>query len=258
VPLFSSSKYINKLIEKVVPAHKPDFIIVGAQKAGTSSLFYYLSQHPKLSASQRKEVAFFNRDENFKKGVRWYQNAFKDPHKFIGSYLHFESTPAYLYHSHVAERIFNYSPQIKIIAVLREPVERAFSAWNMYRDFSTKDSLPKRLQTSRINGTESSFLKEFYSSETFPDFEACVESELTKIKENSEIEEPSFIRRGIYYPQVKRYFDLFGKQNVLIIGFRDLFSNQKNTLNSILSFLGLPESDWNFLPDTKKKCENLS
>jgi hypothetical protein len=79
-------KKIKSLIYHTLPGHKPDFIIVGAQKAGTSSLHYYLSQHPKLVASRPKEVHFFDRDENFNKGRGWYHQAFKNPKKVIGDY----------------------------------------------------------------------------------------------------------------------------------------------------------------------------
>ena len=70
----------------------PDFLIVGAQKAGTTSMFHYLNQHPQIIGAYNKEVGFFSRDENYKKGNKWYRQFFKDWRRPFGAKLYFEAT----------------------------------------------------------------------------------------------------------------------------------------------------------------------
>ena len=96
---------------------QPDFIIVGAQKAGTSALHNMLMQHEYISSSRIKEVHYFDNDEWFgaKRSEHKYHSYFPLPCKVSRQSLQFESTPAYLYHPKTASRIFSYSPNIKII-----------------------------------------------------------------------------------------------------------------------------------------------
>jgi hypothetical protein len=157
-----------------------------------------------------------------------------------------------MYRSYAAGRIRENYPKLKIILILRDPVKRAYSAWNMYRDFlKLEGNLPKVFYSGYLKGTDNNILKELYGSKDFPDFEDCLAAELEKIESSSSFEEPSIIRRGIYYPQVKKMIDLFGKENVRILAFQDMVKDKKKTLNHILSFLGLPENNWDFLQSEK-------
>lgn len=246
-------KVVAKILHKILPGNSPDFLIVGAQKAGTTSLHYYLNQHPKLIGSKPKEVGFFSRDGHYQKGRKWYESAFKDISNPFKKGMYFEATPEYMYRSFSAERIYNYNPNIKIIILLRDPVKRAYSSWNMYRDFSVRpQGLPKVFYDGFLKGRESDILKEFYKRDHFPTFEEVFESELKKIEEKSDIEEPGVIRRGIYLPQIKRFHQLFGKDQVLILGFKDLINKKVSTLNTVLNFLGIEDSTWDFLNDEEK------
>src|SRR5687768_12473294 len=92
-------------LRNLLPGNIPDFIIVGAQKAGTTSLHYYLKQHPKLVGSSPKEVRFFNADYNYQKGKNWYSKAFRDAKNPFKKGLYFEATPMYMYSSVAAERM---------------------------------------------------------------------------------------------------------------------------------------------------------
>ena len=108
----------------------PDFLIVGTQRGGTSSLYKYLGQHPEVSPSTRKEVEFFS--TRFDAGVEWYRAHF--PLRRRSGRLHtFEATPDYLLHPLAAERAYRLLPEAKIIAMLREPTSRAFSHYNHNR-----------------------------------------------------------------------------------------------------------------------------
>ena len=243
--------YIKK---RTLKKHPPDFIIVGAQKSGTSSLHYYLSQHPNLLASTPKEVRYFDRDDNFKKGKNWYHRSFINLHGDKKDYLCFEATPEYLYRSCAAQRMYQQYPNLKIIMILRHPVKRAYSAWNMYKHFVEVKRIPK----AYVHKKENNLVTEFYKAKKFPSFEEAIASEIIKIENNSNLEEPGLLRRGIYLPQIKRYHDLFGKDKVLILGTNDLKQNRKDGLNKVLKFLNLNESDWNFIHDEKKNIGNYS
>ena len=116
---------VKQQIKKLLHCKGPDFLIIGAQKSGTSSLFYYLNQHPDIVGSKVKEVRFFNRDDYYRKGFRWYYQFFK-PIIFsdlIRPKLYFEATPEYLYRESALQRIYQYNPKLHLI-----PLQEGFWA----------------------------------------------------------------------------------------------------------------------------------
>jgi hypothetical protein len=241
-----SSRRLKKIVYKFLPAHTPYFLILGAQKSGTTSLHFYLNQHPLLVGSRPKELEYFTVDSIYEKGEVWYTNQFKSHKSLLSKKLYFESTPDYLYRSYVPERIYRFKKDLKFVIILREPVSRAYSAWNMHRDFLLKrKELPLLIRNSYMNGREHNSFKELYKSSIFPDFETCIASEFEKIENSSVLEEPSFIRKGIYIEQVERYFKYFDPSKFLFLGMKELSRNKVATLNRILNFLELKEYDWN-------------
>lgn len=102
----------------------PDFIIIGAQKCGTTSLFNYLSKHPDVSLPEEKEIHFF--DKFYNKGINWYKKNFLNDGMLTG-----EATPYYIYHPHVTVRISSCCPNAKLIVMLRNPIDRAYSNFSM-------------------------------------------------------------------------------------------------------------------------------
>jgi hypothetical protein len=246
-----AQKIKNKIRENIkglLPGHFPDFLLVGAQKAATTALHYYLNQHPNINGSRPKEVRFFDRDENYERGLNWYKHNFPNTKNPFRKFKYFEATPEYLYRSYVPERIYEFNKNIRIVIVLRDPVQRAYSAWTTYRQFGKRRRLPAVMYSGYLKGTKNNIFKEFYNRTEFPTFEQVIETDILKFETNSPLEEPAVVRRGIYYPQVKRYIDLFGRNNVLVLGFKDLIGpKQIITLNAILNFIQLPSSDWKFL-----------
>jgi len=105
----------------------PNFLIVGAQKAGTSSMVIYLSEHPDVSVPLN-EIHFFDIDERYKKGLKWYEKHFK---KWNGQKAIGEKTPIYMYLEKVPARIAKDLPNIKLIFMLRNPTDRAWSNYWM-------------------------------------------------------------------------------------------------------------------------------
>jgi hypothetical protein len=225
---------------KTMP-NKPNerfFLILGAQKAGSASLKNFLSAHPNLQCAVRKEVNFFSSDVNFARGSDWYYEQFPDaPRKT----LFYEATPEYLYYPFVPGRIKAFNPHIKMLVILREPVERAYSAWNMFKKlyYNNRESLIKNYFSLSNPGIREA-MTEFLELPRYKSFEDCVADEPVSPEEP----EPSFVRRGIYWEQLERYYRHFSREQILIIENRELRNNKTQVLDSILDFLRLPTGDW--------------
>ena len=125
----------------------PDFIIIGAQKSGTTSLYSYLSQHPQLLPSIHKAVHFFDGGldesaDNFEKGEAWYRAHFQ-----LRMHAHertFEASPLYIFNPLAPKRIYDLVSEAKIIAVLRNPTERAISQYFHEKGGKNRDPLSIR------------------------------------------------------------------------------------------------------------------
>src|SRR4051812_42429120 len=102
----------------------PDFLIVGAAKAGTTSLAAYLAEHPDVFMARRKELHFFGREKEYRRGWEWYCSHFEGAGdaRAVG-----EATPDYMWRERAVERIAQDLPKARIIATLRHPVDRAYS-----------------------------------------------------------------------------------------------------------------------------------
>jgi hypothetical protein len=182
----------------------PDFVIIGAQKGGTSFLYYLLTRHPLVEPAARKELHFFDQPEYFDNGAEWYRRCFprvgsKDGQRSITG----EATPYYLFDPPVAERMAKIVPKAQLIALLRNPIDRAYSHYQM--------------QVKR--GTEPR------------SFEEAIEQQ-----------DSSYVSRGIYVDQLLRWFEFFSKEQMLILKSEDFFERPVETLKVVLTFLDLP--DW--------------
>jgi hypothetical protein len=211
-----------------------NLFIVGAQKSGTSALHSYLEKHPQLASGDIKEIHFFDREQNFAQGASFYRLFFPIISK---NRMSIDSTPKYLYYSHCAERIHDYSPQAKIVILLREPVARAFSAFNMYKQIFGEKWFKNLIKET--NQDWKAFSMPLLNQEEIFSIEYFLEKEIEIIKTGGANEEPSLIRRGLYAPQIERYLRLFGKDNVLIIFSNELKKEPDSVVQKVLSFSGL-------------------
>jgi len=109
----------------------PDFIIIGGQKCGTTSLFHYLREHPRVRAPTRKETHYFTTHFASQR-LAWYRSLFPTLlHRLVDSRIRtFEASPGYLYNPYAADRIKNLLPNVKLIVSLRNPVDRAYSHYH--------------------------------------------------------------------------------------------------------------------------------
>jgi hypothetical protein len=210
---------------------KPSFLIVGAQKSGSSSLHYYLNQHPKIKGSFPKEIHYFNREINFGKSTKWYESHFYGKDK-VG----FEATPSYLFNPECPRLIHEYNPNLKFIIVLRNPISRALSAYNMYRDFYRRRAF-RLVKTQNKPGVVNPIYKFLFEGRSeFPSIEEVFELEIQDY-ENGLFREPAIFRRGVYAPQIENYYKYFTPEQFLIFGFEDLTKNLEESLNKIYSFI---------------------
>src|SRR5436309_4687544 len=188
-----------------------DFIVAGAQKSGTTALHYFLAKHPNITMGDQQEIHFFDDDATFAATVD-YERLHKHYPLVAPSTMAGDCTPSYLYFKPAAERIWNYNPKIKLLALLRNPVERAFAHWNMQR-FKGREPL---------------------------DFFDAVREEKTRIAGAPAIEARRFayVDRGFYAEQLEHVFKFFRREQVKVVKFEDFRDNQRETLAAIFSFLG--------------------
>lgn len=211
----------------------PNFLIIGTAKAGTSSLFYYLKQHPQIYMSPLKEPKFFAFEgeeldflgpakNNIKKfsvtTLEEYQQLFSSvtDELAIG-----EASPIYIHTPKSAQKIKEYIPNVKIIAVLRDPGERAFSAF-------------------------SHLVREGYETLSF---EEALQQEQKRI-ENKWIPLFYYQQLGFYHSQLQHYFKLFDRQQIKIYLYQELKDNTLNVVQDIFDFLNVDNS---FVPNLTKK-----
>jgi len=236
-----AKKYLRTLLRSVLPGNSPDFIIIGAQKSGTTSLHHYLGQHPKLAGSRPKEVHYFDKWVNYGYSMDWYKKHFI--RTSLESRLYFESSPNYLYHEEVARQLVVHFPEIRLIAILRDPVERAYSAWNMYRHFFDSGKAWGEMKPTKPGYVNSIFKNLFQDRITFPTFREAIEIEL-KLMESGIDSEPAFLRRGLYARQLEMYYKYFRKETILVLGFKDLVADLQGTLQKVTAFLSVQDFDF--------------
>lgn len=197
----------------------PDFIIIGVQKGGTTSLFSYLSQHPQLKLARRKELHYY--DLNYDRGLSWYRSFF--PIKPVyRNVLTGEASPYYIFHPLVPERIYKDNPNIKLLLLLRDPIHRAYSHYQM----------EKRKGKEKV-----------------ATFEEAIEKEAERIKnstltiQNNQYDYNhqvySYLARGIYHEQIARYLNYFKREQLLVLKSEDFFSRPLEALEKVYLFLGI-------------------
>ncbi|MBV7269164.1 sulfotransferase family protein [Winogradskyella luteola] len=193
---------------------KVNFFCVGVQKAGTTTLHNILSQHPDLCLPEKKETHFFSNEDLYRKGESHYLQYFNHskPYKYFG-----EIDPEYSYFTQSAERIFNTYGKIKILFILRNPVDRAYSHY---------------LMTKRRGLENLSFENAMYKEEG-------------RINNKEDNMHYSYRSRGYYLDQILNYEKYFGSENIKVLLFDDFTNNTKDCILDIIDFIGLKDFDFN-------------
>jgi len=217
---------------------KPDFIIIGAQKAGTTALYFMLKGHSLVAGANSKEIHYFDNDEWYsRKKLYEYHAHFQLPYKMKRNSLFFEATPSYLYHPRVAKRLYDYNPNLRLIVVLRDPAFRALSAWTMYHHHF-KTGHQKYLHDDRS-------------------FSEAIAEDLKNIDaDNYYSNHKGYIKRGLYYEQIKEYLNYFNPGQILIIDYNELKNHVSETVKKICNFLNIPVENLHVEVLNKSKGES--
>lgn len=233
---------------------KPTFMLLGAQKTGTTALHDYIEQHPDVLSPKKKELHFF--DSCVNKNIKDYHLNF--PFKKFTRKTTFESTPRYLYFPDTAKKLNTYNPKLKFIVVLRDPVERAYSAWNMYKQMAIQPWLKTFFKENEKECPKEK-LSTYFIERDFPNFYDWINFEINLTRlEQKDIIEPSIVRRGYYKEQIEKYFKYFDKNQFLFIDTSELLNNRKDTLKEVFKFLGLKIIDLNELDLSEKHKREYS
>ncbi|MGH7963931.1 MAG: sulfotransferase domain-containing protein [Candidatus Binatia bacterium] len=211
----------------------PDFIIIGAQRCGTTSLHRYLTEHPCIAPAFRKEVHFF--DKNFPKGPAWYREHF--PSRLYKHYLKKvhgremitgEASVYYMFHPLPAERVAQLLPRVKLIALLRNPVDRAYSHYH-HEARKGRETLPfeeaVEKEQERLGGEREKILASDGKYESFP------------------YRRYSYLARGAYAEQLQQWLRWFPVEQILLLRSEDFNRDPATVLAHTLRFLGVPD-DW--------------
>ncbi|HET6441542.1 MAG TPA: sulfotransferase domain-containing protein [Phycisphaerae bacterium] len=207
----------------------PDFVCIGAGKSGTTALCRYLIEHPCVLPAWRKEVGYFSL--RYHKGPRWYRSQFplratkrRIARRHGGVCLTGEATPYYLSHPDAARRMHELLPDVKLFALLRNPVDRAISHY---------------YHTLRV-GSENLPIEEAIEAEK--ERLAGIEERLRKDPSyaNSDHSRFSYVGRGLYVDQLKQWHKYYPREQLLVIKAEDFFADPRSVFHQVLEFLGLP------------------
>jgi len=190
---------------------KVSFIVVGVQKGGTTALDSFFRQHPHICMPRKKELHFFDNEEYFQKpdySIYHYYFSPKNDGQILG-----EATPSYMFWHSAPRRIWEYNRDAKLIAILRNPIERAFSHWNM--------------QYQRGKDTRS-----FWEAITH-------ETETCRMSLPFQNRPFSYVSRGFYTEQLRRLWLFFPQEQVLVLKNNELRQHPQQTLNRISNFLDI-------------------
>lgn len=187
-----------------------DFLCIGAQKSGTTLLYEHLKEIDELFLPEQKELHFFDDDESYTKGSEWYFRHFANAKS---RQKKGEITPAYIFFEDVPYRIKKtLGDNVKFILLLRNPVDRAYSQYNMSLLTHKSEKLS---------------------------FEQAIMYEQYRFKDYRSSIDHSYVSRGFYSKQILNYFRYFNRSNFKFILYEDLVEDQNKYVNEILDFLGV-------------------
>ena len=201
----------------------PDFVIIGAQKSGTTSLYDFVVKHPAIISAAQKETEYFSR--RYKFGEMWYRSNFPTSLSRYHLYkktderpISGEATPNYLFYPFVPGRMKKTLPDVKLVVILRNPVDRAFSQYH---------------HTVRM-GRETR------------EFEAAVKQEVARrVRTETAVQDPNFavdyrhayLGNGVYADRLENWFKHYERNRFLILATEDLRKTPQRTLDQVFDFL---------------------
>jgi hypothetical protein len=227
----SITQKLNKGFRRLTSPFRvmPDFFIIGGMRCGTTALYSYLLQHPSIAPAAKKEISFF--DMHFKKGEFWYRSQFstllaKQYAKRIQKrdFITGDATPTYIFNPHVPKRIFQKIPQAKLIVLLRNPVNRAYSLYQLQmlykvETLSFEEAIEK--EAERLDSEWDRILEDENYVSTLPQYYG-------------------YISTGIYVDQLKNWMDVFPKEQFLILTTDRFGQDAQEIFSRVTTFLDMP------------------
>ncbi len=214
----------------------PELIVVGAKRGGTTSLWRYLDSHPGIlptfpRAERIKGTYFF--DEEWSRGEHWYRSHFPTDRRRARAArrlgydpIAFEASPYYLFHPHAPARAHQVAPDALIVALLRDPVERAFSHYkerrNHTEDLAFADALAA--EEERTAGEEARLLAD-------PSAVSFAHRHQT------------YVAQSRYAPMLERWFGAYGRERVVVAAAEDFYADPQALCDQITAAVGLPRHD---------------
>lgn len=180
----------------------PNLIVIGGLKCATTSMYYYFNLHPQIVMSPEKELNFFIREQNWPKGMQWYKSNFKGRAAVYGEVSpHYTNYPFY---SGIAERMFSTVPNVKLLYILRDPIDRLLSDY--FHHYA--EALEERMLSDILK----------------------------------DLERNPYVSRSKYYMQLEQYLKFFPESNIMLVTTEDLYYNRQKTLQRIFRFLNVNDS----------------
>lgn len=199
----------------------PELLIIGAQKGGTTSLFNYLAEHPDVLPPFGKEIHYF--DLHYARGVTWYRGRFPYRARLRGGRLTLDASPYYLVHPQAPQRAASLLPNAKLVALLRNPIDRALSHYQ-HEVRGGRETLPFAeaidREADRLAGEEERLRSDpsYYSVSHH---------------------RHSYLHRGRYVEQLRRWMEHFPRAQLLVLQSERLFQDPAGTSAAVYDFLGL-------------------
>ena len=226
----------------------PDFLIIGAPKCGTTSLYHYLVRHPGVEPAYQKEVRYFNK--SFERGTTWYRAHFPmAPYRLAvekftkRQFLVGESTPLYLFDAGVAERVRTLVPAAKLIVLFRDPVERAYSGYQMeVRNGREKHSFAEAVEreAERLQRDGGHVPAPPPKNGNAPEWRS------------------GYLARGMYADRLVEWFTLFPREQFFIVSSEEFFGATRNVYAQAVKFLELdPWQPDRFKPYNSGRYSNM-
>ena len=227
--LYILNKYVRL---RLITSHLrglPDFVIIGAQKCGTTSLYDFVIQHPSIAPASNKELHYFS--VRYKFGKQWYRSNFptnwtrrrfykKTSQKLLSG----EASPTYLFYPMVSDRMKKMLPDVKLIVILRNPIDRAYSQYHFnvrYNNEALSFERAIELEKERCMGEKERLIKD-------PSYRAF------------RYRRYSYLARGVYADQLEDWFGHYSKNQFLILATEDFRKNSQQALDQVFDFLKVP------------------
>jgi len=214
--LVSTAKHVESAIRRSTWFFRPlpNAIIIGAMRSGTTSLHRWLTMQPEIRGGANKEVHYF--DVNWHRGTAWYRSKFSMRKHAV----QLEATPYYIFHPEIPRRLAATIPHCKLIVLLRNPVDRAYSHYrhsvrNGHEQLGFRDAI--RAEEERLRDLDLGNLEHVRRHMRF-----------------------SYLARGRYAEQLERWFAVFPRAQILILQSERLFTASEEQLKRVLDFLGVP------------------